>query len=247
MNEQLLESLGLTKGESKVYYALLQIGETTTGNIIDEAQISSGKIYEILDKLIKKGLVSFIIKEKTKYFKAASPQRIFSYLNEKENELQKKKKELERELPTLLALQDRHKQAHETTLFKGLKGIRTAIDEALDALKKDAEVLAIGVTAQKNEKYNGLWESWHRKRAKRKIVCKLIFNEQRSVYARVLKKLPLTQVKYLEGIRPAAVDIMGEQVLIFTYGQEPSCLVIKDAEIAQSFTAFFETLWKIAQ
>ena len=65
MNEQLLEDIGLTKGEIKVYLTLLKLRETTTGKIIEEAQISSGKIYEILDKLIKKGLVSYIIKDKT--------------------------------------------------------------------------------------------------------------------------------------------------------------------------------------
>ncbi len=58
MNNKLLEEIGLTKGEISVYLALLKIGETTTGKIIEEAQISSGKIYEILDKLIKKGMVS---------------------------------------------------------------------------------------------------------------------------------------------------------------------------------------------
>ena len=38
MNEQLLEEIGLTKGEIKVYLTLLKIGETTTGKIIEEAQ-----------------------------------------------------------------------------------------------------------------------------------------------------------------------------------------------------------------
>jgi len=57
MNEKLLEEIGLTKGEIKTYLTLLQIGESTTGKIIDEAGISSGKIYEILNKLIRKGLV----------------------------------------------------------------------------------------------------------------------------------------------------------------------------------------------
>ena len=61
--EILLEELGLTKGEIKVYLTLLKLGETTTGKIVEEAGISSGKIYEILEKLIRKGLASFIIKE----------------------------------------------------------------------------------------------------------------------------------------------------------------------------------------
>ena len=44
MNEKLLEEIGLTKGEIRVYLTLLKLGETTTGKIIDNAEISSGKI-----------------------------------------------------------------------------------------------------------------------------------------------------------------------------------------------------------
>src|SRR3989338_11365214 len=109
MNEKILEEIGLTKGEIKVYFSLLKLGETTTGKIIEEAQISSGKIYEILEKLIKKGLVSYIIKEKTKYFSATSPRRIIDYIHEKEHELMKKEEEFEKELPALLNLQKQKK------------------------------------------------------------------------------------------------------------------------------------------
>src|SRR3989344_1806167 len=101
MDEKLLEEIGLTKGEINVYLTLLKIGETTTGKIIEEAQISSGKIYEILDKLIKKGLASYTTKEKTRYFNAASPNRILDFLHEKEKELKSKEEELIKELPLL--------------------------------------------------------------------------------------------------------------------------------------------------
>ena len=40
---------------------------------------------------------------------------------------------------------------------------------------------------------------------------------------------------------------MGDNVLIFTYGEEPSCLFISNKEIANSFKTFFETMWKVAK
>src|SRR3989338_4487895 len=143
MNEQLLEEIGLTKGEIKVYFSLLKLGETTTGKIIEEAQISSGKIYEILDKLIKKGLVSFIIKEK-------------------EKELNSKEQEILKELPSLLSIEKSGKKEYETNLFKGFKGIQTAIFEALEDLKEKDEVLAMGIISYKKEEYNLLWQRWHK-------------------------------------------------------------------------------------
>jgi sugar-specific transcriptional regulator TrmB len=247
MNEQLLEEIGLTKGEIRVYFTLLKIGETTTGKIIEEAQISSGKIYEILEKLIKKGLVSFIIKEKTKYFSSASPNRILDYIHEKEKELNKKEQELIKELPSLIAIGKAEKEKKETHLFKGFKGIQTAIFEALEDLTSKDEVLAMGIRSSKEERFNLLWQRWHIERINKKVVCKTIFSDKNTDYYKIFKKMKFVEIRTLEEVTPSAIDIMKDRVLIFTYGEEPSCLSIKNKEVADSFKSFFENLWRIAK
>lgn len=247
MNEQLLEEIGLTKGEIKVYLTLLKLGETTTGKIIEEAQISSGKIYEILEKLIKKGLASYTIKERTKYFSSTSPNRILDYLHEKEKNIKEKEQELLKELPSLLSIEKAGKKEYETNLFKGFKGIQTAIFEALEDLTDKDEVLAMGITSHKREQYNILWQRWHKERINKKIICKAIFSDKNSEYYKTFTKMRFTEVKVLKGITPSAIDVMGKRVLIFTYGEEASCLSLKNPEIAQSFKTFFETMWKIAE
>lgn len=244
MNEQLLEEIGLTKGEIKVYLTLLKIGETTTGSIIEESGLSSGKIYEILDKLIKKGLVSFMIKEKTKYFQASNPKRLVDFLNEKEKSLEQKKKAIEKEIPLLLGMQKA--RISEIVLFKGFKGIQTALFQALEGLDKNKEVLAMGVVSRKDEKYNILWEKWHNERISRKVKCRLIFSEKGEYY-KTISKMKFIEIRIMEGLTPSPIDIIKNKVLIFTYGDEPSCLYIENKEIAESFKSFFETMWRIAK
>ncbi|MBM3233528.1 hypothetical protein FJZ19_00365 [Candidatus Pacearchaeota archaeon] len=246
MNEKLLEEIGLTKGEIRVYLTLLKTGETTTGKIIENSGLSSGKIYEILEKLIKKGLVSFMIKEKTKYFSAANPIRILDYMNEKEKTIEQKKRELKKELPSLIELQKAGKEKHETTLFKGFKGIQTAIFEALSYLNKNNEILAMGIRSRKEEQYNLLWQRWHKERIRKKIICKMMFSEKGEYYS-YFRKMKLTQIKIIQGLTPSAIDIMGNRILIFTYGKEPSCLLISNPEIAESFKTLFYSLWKIGK
>ena len=80
MNTKILEDLGLTKGEVKVYLALIGLGETTSGPIVEQSGVSVSKVYQILNRLAKKGLSSHILKGKTKYFKAADPNRLLDYL-----------------------------------------------------------------------------------------------------------------------------------------------------------------------
>lgn len=246
MNEKLLEEIGLTQGEIKVYLTLLKTGETTTGKVIDKAQISSGKIYEILDKLIKKGLVSYIIKEKTKYFRASSPNRILNYLHEKEEVLKEKEQEMCRELPSLLALEKSTKKETEIHLFKGFRGVQTAIFEALSDLTNKDEVLGMGIFSKKPEQFNILWPKWHKERIRKKIKCRMLFSEKGTEYCTLFKKMKYTEVRFILGLTPAAVDVMGNRALIFTHGKDPSCLSIQHPEIVQSFKTFFETLWKTA-
>lgn len=246
MNEKFLEDIGLTKGEIKVYLTLLRLGETTTGKIIEKAQISGGKVYQILDKLIQKGLTSYITKEKTRYFTAASPKRILDYLQEKEKDLKNKEQELLKELPTFLALEKTTKKEYETKMFKGLKGIETAIYEALSELMPEDEVLAIGVI-EKEKKYNLMWIRWNKERSKKKISAKLIFSNKNTEYYNVCKKMKFMEIRILKGIVPSAIDVMGDRILITTYEKEPLCLSIRNSEIAQSFTTFFYNLWNIAK
>src|SRR3989338_9474242 len=105
MNKQFLQKIGLTKGETKVYEALALLGKSSTGKIIDKAGISSSKSYIILEKLIQKGLVSFVIENNIKKFQITNPNNILDYINKQQKELEKIKKESEsfvRELTRVL-------------------------------------------------------------------------------------------------------------------------------------------------
>lgn len=246
MDEQLLEEIGLTKGEIKVYLTLLKLGQTTTGNIITKAEISGGKIYVILDKLIKKGLVSYIIKEKTKYFSAASPNKILDYISEKEKNLDLKKEKIKQQLPTLLQLTG-HTKKYDSQLYLGYEGIKTAIFQALDDISNKQEILIMGINLERNEKYNILWKNWHSERIKRGISCKMLFSQQDNEFFEIFSKMKKTEIKILKGITPASVGILGNQIILTTYGEEASSLLIKHPEIVLSFKTFFETLWKIGK
>jgi sugar-specific transcriptional regulator TrmB len=63
-----LEKFGLTEGESRVYLALLKIGKSTIGDIIKEAQVSNSKVYDILDRLNKKGLIGVVTENNKKTY-----------------------------------------------------------------------------------------------------------------------------------------------------------------------------------
>src|SRR3989344_6582669 len=99
-----IKEAGLTDGEGKVYLALLKLGSTTSGPIIEESKVANSIIYRLLDSLIEKGLASYIIKEKTKYFTAAQPKKIVEYLEERKQKIEDNKESINKLLPQLIAI-----------------------------------------------------------------------------------------------------------------------------------------------
>src|SRR3989338_3811687 len=101
METKFLEDIGFTKGEIRVYLALLDVGRSTSGPVINKSEIARSKVYEILEKLKQKGLVTETIQRNIRHFQAAPPERIKDYIQEKEAELHQKELEFENYLPVL--------------------------------------------------------------------------------------------------------------------------------------------------
>ena len=74
--EEILTKVGLTSQESRTYLALLRIQESQTGGICKNTGIASSNIYNILDSLIKKGLVGYRVQNNIKIFMPASPETL---------------------------------------------------------------------------------------------------------------------------------------------------------------------------
>ena len=81
--ERYLQDIGFSAGEEKVYLAMLKLGESSTGRISKESGVSRSKVYEILEKLSKKGLASHFKRNNVSFFRAADPKSISKYLGTK--------------------------------------------------------------------------------------------------------------------------------------------------------------------
>lgn len=247
MELESLQKLGLTRNESKVYLSLLKIGTSRTGDILKTAGINSGKIYEILESLKEKGLVSESIINKRRYFTSAPPYQILDFLEKKKEEIIKEEKKIKSILPSLEKIRVESVKETKAATYKGFRGIKTAADEALDSMKNSEEILSMGVTEKKDNKYNNFWIGWTERRVSKKIVAKHIFSEKGDYY-NSFKKIKFTEAKILSGLTPVTIDIFGEdKVLILNYDEPASCTMIYDKNTATSFRNFFYQLWKIAR
>jgi len=167
MDASLITEAGLTEGEAKVYLALLKLWSSTTGPIVKESGVANSIIYRILDGLIEKGLASYVIREKTKYFQASEPERLLGYIEERKKQLDENKEKIKKLLPQLKPLAKPVETRVE--LFEGFKGFITAWEHQYTKLKGRNEYHSWGVYPVQEERFNLYWQRDHLKRIKQGI------------------------------------------------------------------------------
>lgn len=241
-----LKEAGLTEGEIKVYVALLEIGLSTSGPIIEKSGIARSIIYQILEKLMQKGLVSQITKEKTHFYQAAQPTKILDYIEERKNKLELNKNIVEKLIPQLLLKQQTTPKS-ETNMYFGFKGIRTAHEHTYLKLKKGEEYCYLGIPSQQPLEQHLYWQRDHVKCEKTGIRRRLLFN--RGTPLEVLKnrnsyKFCEARIMESDVITPASFNIFKDTILIILQVPQAIAVEIINQEIANSFQSYFEEYWK---
>lgn len=246
----LLEGLGLTRGEIRVYYALLALGPSTTGEIIKRARVSRSKVYEMLDRLLEKGLVSFVVRENVKYFEAASPDAIIDWVRKKRQQLTQQEEALRKILPRIKEKQEKAKFRQTATVYEGFAGIKTMFNEIFTFLKKGDEYYAIAVEPEvyQNKEFVTFLKNYHIRRAERGIRVRLLAMRALKLSLSELGGTGLIEIRYTDHTIPAATLIYKDNVATFVWVEDmPTGIVMRSPIIAQRYKDFFAEIWKQAK
>jgi len=241
MNE--LKELGLTGNETRVYLTLLRLGSATAGRITEESGVHRRNVYDAIERLVKRGLAGHVIKGKIRYFEAASPKCLLSIIEEEREALEGKMKRINSILPGLLSIHG-SRERENVIIYKGLKGVKTVLE---DILKTGKPNHVLGAHKPPKQIKNYL-NNFHRKRVRLGISDKLIFNRNDTERANMLAKMPLTEVRFLQSSNESktAINMYGDKVAILMWS-EPIGILIENKEVAKSFRDYFSLLWKITE
>jgi HTH-type transcriptional regulator, sugar sensing transcriptional regulator len=239
METKILEDLGFTNAEIKVYLALLELGSATAGPIIAKSALQSSVVHMTLNNLVTKGFVSFIKEGQRNHYQAADPKNISIYIEEK-------KKQFEQLLPELMQKQQMAKEKSEVITFIGIKGVKELLYELLDAGGKEHH--AYGSTAEGLMLGDTFWINYHKRRAEKGVKAKLLFNESLRKWVEV-NRGPKAEYKFsTAGFEPITETIIrNDKIGIIIYTEIPLGILIHNRAAAASYDKFFEVLWKIAK
>jgi len=247
--EKSLENIGLTKNEIKIYLSLLNLGLTATGKIIKETGIHTSKVYDGLERLTKKGLVSYVIISNTKHFRAAGPKRILDFIEDKKRKFNLQEKEIKKIIPHLEILNHPEGKETQAEIFKGWSGMETVYKMMRETLKKGETNYVLGASKGENsEQVKNFFNKHLVGLAKKGIKQKIIYNKEAKGNIEEQYKHPkLFEIKYMKDTTNSEINIWKDKVMIIILTKNPTIILITDKIIAESYINFFNMLWKIAK
>ncbi|OGJ17875.1 hypothetical protein A3K73_04380 [Candidatus Pacearchaeota archaeon RBG_13_36_9] len=238
MDTSVLENIGLSQVEIKVFLTILELGESKAGKIIEKSGLQSSSVYDAINKLISKGLLSYIKKSQVKYYKTPNPEVVLDYIELKKGEYLKI-------LPELKARQKKTEN-DGVEFFKSFKGIKTIMSELVKDAKKGDIYRTFSV--ENPEDYKIAREKVFRYTKQlfkeKKIIVKGIFHEQNRYSP---TKSSITQKKYINLPMPPNTMVLNDKVAVISWKEEPTGILIRSKDIAEKYTSFFDAMWKIAK
>jgi len=247
MNTEALRKIGLTNNEIKIYLDLLKAGSSTAYDIGKRTGIYRVHVYDKVEQLMDKGLVTHIYRGAKKFFQATSPEKIKHYLDDKKRELEEQEGEVSSILPELEAMANLPKEDTFVEVFKGNEGLKYFLK---NIIKTGKEVLITGIDDQKYEEALPIFmKQYFRDLKNKKIKERVITIKKKGVFLFGKKLAPTTKYKFLEATQfnPTNTFVYGSKVVIVTWGSPVTAVMIKNNEIAETYRNTFEHLWKIAE
>jgi HTH-type transcriptional regulator, sugar sensing transcriptional regulator len=245
MKETLLK-IGMTEKEAEIYLVLLRLKEGNANIIAKHAKVYRTNLYDILDALIRKGLVSYVIKNNKKLFMATDPVKLLDYIDQKRKNIDEQQKEINCLLPQLQNLYTPLKKRPIVEVYEGIEGMRTVFNQAIRAYcETKKEIIAIGAHSQDCQRLDPIYYKRHYKeKEKHNIQSRFIITEDLRPTKHKLITWRVLPKRYKS---PTATYIYGNKVSFWMFLEIPTIVVVENEELSETYRNYFEYLWKIGK
>ncbi|MGV8161707.1 MAG: TrmB family transcriptional regulator [Candidatus Nanoarchaeia archaeon] len=233
-----LDEIGLTKGEIKTYLALAENGSLSKSGLSVKSGISSSKIYEIAEKLVKKGLVGQIKRNGKIIYQVNDPNRLMSFIEEREKKIALEKEIVKKAIPIINNLKNKNKD-YRFEVLEGTEGIKQSLNEIMSEIKDNEEICGLGIEM----KNISILHDYHKKRISKNITQRLIFSDKNIHWTKYKGK----QNRFIPEITNIGIGITKNKIILASLGKHPVTLIIEHPEFNKSFKQIFEKLWTVAE
>ncbi len=234
----LLQQVGLTEKQAKIYLALLKLGTANVSTIATTAQIKRPTAYVLLDEMLAGGFVTESKTARDRLFSPIAPEVL-------KNRLEAQTQQFELALPTLTSMTQTQAGRPQVEVQQGKEAITQAY---YDALASGQEICFMSDVDTLGEGFSDFIVQFNRRivsegRQVRELVSNTFAGRK---YAReALLDAPARQTRVLDQAIVNDNVIYGDTLLIVSFKESNYFLVkITNTQVATSFRILFEQLWR---
>jgi HTH-type transcriptional regulator, sugar sensing transcriptional regulator len=133
----ILNDIGLTENESRIYFASLSLGPTSILKIAQAAELKRTTVYSVIESLKQKGLMNIQIQGFKKKFVAENPDKL-------EAILETRRKKLRSALPEFAALYNLQGEESVIKYYEGIESVKGVYESLIRDIKPHEDYLVMG-------------------------------------------------------------------------------------------------------
>lgn len=258
-----LADLGLSDNEIKIYLYLLEHGNSTIRELMSKTGLSVTRqtIYNLINQLADKGLVTFNHRSKTRYIETTPPNSLRSYIDKRQQELDQHKNQITALINELELHKDsKRKDRAVIEIFEGEEVFSALIKYVYD-IKDHTSIKTVYLP---DEDKDVIWgertvSSFRKKRTAKNItVTGLHAIDPKNISAKMRDRIKNSD-KDIDGVQnrflprtefpfDVEIGIFNEYIAILNMSSKPLHLVvIKDKSIRRTIESLFLGTWENAK
>ncbi|EKE27938.1 MAG: transcriptional regulator, TrmB [uncultured bacterium (gcode 4)] len=247
MIESILLQIWLNENEVKIYLASLELWNTHAGRIIKHTWLARATVYDGLERLVKKWLISKYAKSGSTIFSPEEPEKLEYMIDGQYKKIKKIKDNMDSVLPHLKKLKNPFIWMPKVRMYEWKEWIKSVFDDSLTA----KEVVYTYVNVYDMELYinQEMHSEYIKKRKELKISKKWLLIDTpfaRKHYENYDKSV--SEARFLKKeIMPFHIEmnIYDSKISYVTYrDKNPIWVIIEDEDIYKIHRSTFELLWQ---
>lgn len=236
----ILEQMGYSKREAKVYLICLGLGSAPASVIATKADMKRTTVTEVLRRLTERGISECFLKKRTHYYSVLSPRLLYEKYSST-------LLSLEQQLPMLASLVRSDVYHPFVSFFEGRQNLKRLY---LDVLTAESEILCIYHPEKLQQYFTRKWieEQFIRERVRKNIPIRGITPNSPLAHLLIQDQQKGVSLRHNRIIRDKAMQLQNQ---IFVYANKVSImsfegefgLLIESRELANTMRILFDMCW----
>ncbi|MSU75315.1 MAG: hypothetical protein EXS55_02270 [Candidatus Magasanikbacteria bacterium] len=248
MLKQLLLKLNLNEKEALIFLSLVKLGSATASALGRDSGVTRTHIYDLVQSLVQKGLVSEVEERGVKTYQAVDHAGLLAFVSREQNELKQIEKKIVEAASDFKSLQLGAEQKTKVRFFDGVEGVKNIYEEIRKDFEKQPERFEL-LTIFSPQNVETIMPGFQFFSFPNATVRDIVSADAHLAEYEKQMKLAGNDVSYKvwpkeKGAFPTDNIAWKNKIAYIDLVGYPSGIIIENESIVKTFTMWFNQLWE---